>query len=522
MAQLMQNWLVQKPVAASRGGVVAAQNGVAAAVGADILAAGGSAVDAVVATAFALAVREPWNSGLGSIGFMVVSPPGGGRAEIVDFGPIAPAGLDPLSYLLTGETITELFTWPRVEGDRNMHGPLSFAIPSAVRGYAAAVERFGRTPWRDLVAPAVALARQGLPVDWWVTLKTATAAEDLRRYDESARLWLPDGLPPVCPPNGEPPALANSRLADTLARLAEYGPDDFYQGEIAQAIAADAGEGGGALSAADLAQCRARIVPSLEIPYRGYSLHAARGLTAAPTLADVLDRLAARRFPQAPDAVYFETLIDALQQAYHARFEGLGDVKPAGESCTTHITAIDGEGGIAALTTTLLSSFGSRYVLPQTGILMNNGVMWFDPRPGRPNSMAPGKRALTNMCPLVGARDGRARFGIGASGGRRILAAVVQMASFIVDFAMTPEEAAHHPRIDVSGESGIAIDRRLSEAIRDRLASRPGAALVEHTAWPSNFACPNLVLRGEDGLNYGVTDVMSPWSAAVAEPGKEA
>jgi gamma-glutamyltranspeptidase / glutathione hydrolase len=522
MTQLMQNWVVRKPVAASRGGIVAAQNGIAAAVGADILAAGGSAVDAVVATAFALSVREPWNSGLGGIGFMVVSPPGGSRAEIVDFGPISPAGLDPDAYPLTGETITELFTWPRVEGDRNMHGPLSFVIPSAVRGYATAVERFGRTPWRDLVAPAVALARQGLPVDWWVTLKTATAAEDLRRYDESARLWLPGGLPPVAPANGEPPVLGNPRLADTLARLAEFGPDDFYQGEIAQAIAADVREGGGALSADDLAQCRPRIVPSLEIPYRGYSLHAARGLTAAPTLADVLDRLASKRFPQAPDAVYFETLIDALQQAYHARFEGLGDVKPDGESCTTHITAIDSEGGIAALTTTLLSTFGSRYVLPQTGILMNNGVMWFDPRPGQPNSLAPGKRALNNMCPLIGARDGRARFGVGASGGRRILAAVVQLASFIVDFAMTPEEAAHHPRIDVSGESGIAIDRRLSEAIRDRLVARPGAALVEHTALPSNFACPNLVLRGEDGLNYGVSDVMSPWSAAVAEPGKEA
>lgn len=522
MASLMQNWRVRKPVAASRGGVVAAQNGVAAAVGAEMLAAGGSAVDAVVATAFALAVREPWNSGLGGIGFMVVSPPGGGRAEIVDFGPIAPAGLDPGAYPLTGETITELFTWPRVVDDRNMHGPLSFAIPSAVRGYALAVERFGRTPWRDLVAPAVALARQGLPVDWWVTLKTAAAAEDLRRYDESARIWLPGGLPPVCPPNGEPPALINLRLADTLARLAEYGPDDFYQGEIAAAIAADVRKGGGVLSSADLAACRARTVPSLEIPYRGYALHAARGLTAAPTLANVLDRLAGKRFPQTPDAVYFETLIDALQQAYHARFEELGDVEPAGESCTTHITAIDGEGGIAALTTTLLSSFGSRYVLPQTGILMNNGVMWFDPRPGHPNSLAPGKRALTNMCPLIGARDGRARFGVGASGGRRILAAVVQLASFIVDFAMTPEEAAHHPRIDVSGESGIAIDRRLSEAIRQRLATRPGAALVEHTVWPSLFACPNLVLRGEDGLNYGVTDVMSPWSAAVAEPGKEA
>src|ERR1044071_5610663 len=306
---LVQNWIVRKPVAASRGGLLPWQNGGAARGGAETLPPGGGAVDAVVATAFALCVREPWNSGLGGIGFMVVMPPGGSRAEVVDFGPIAPAGLDPAAYKLTGETATELFTWPRVEGDRNMHGPLSFAIPSAVRGYATAVERFGRTPWRDLVAPAVALARQGLPVDWWVTLKTAAAAEDLRRYDES--------------------------------RLAEQGPDDFYRGEIARAIVADIRAAGGVLSEADLAGCRARIVPSLEIPYRGYALHAARGLTSAPTLADVLDRLSGKRFEQAPDAVYFEALIDALLQAYHARLEGLGDIRPPGESCTTHITAID-------------------------------------------------------------------------------------------------------------------------------------------------------------------------------------
>jgi gamma-glutamyltranspeptidase/glutathione hydrolase len=200
----------------------------------------------------------------------------------------------------------------------------------------------------------------------------------------------------------------------------------------------------------------------------------------------------------------------------------LGDSEPPAESCTTHITAVDRDGGIAALTTTLLSSFGSRFVLPSTGILMNNGVMWFDPVPGQPNSIGPGKRALTNMCPLIVARDGRPRFGIGASGGRRILAAVLQMASFIVDFGMTPEEAAHHPRLDVSGDSGVTLDRRLSPAVLDRLGNRPGAALVEHTVWPQRFACPNLVLRGEDGLNYGISDAMTPWSAAIAEPGKEA
>src|SRR4051812_43016225 len=110
----VQNWAVRKPGAVSRGGMVASQNGAAAAIGADILAAGGTAVDAVVATAFALCVREPWNSGLGGIGIMVVHPPGATRAEVVDFGPIAPNRLDPAAFPLTGETRTELFTWPRV------------------------------------------------------------------------------------------------------------------------------------------------------------------------------------------------------------------------------------------------------------------------------------------------------------------------------------------------------------------------------------------------------------------------
>src|SRR5947208_14659472 len=129
---LMQKWVVRKPVAVSRGGIAAWQNGVAAAIGADVLAGGGSAVDAVVATAFALSVREPWNSGLGGVGFMVVHPPGATRAEVVDFGPMAPRELDPSAYKLTGETAGDLFTWPQVEGDRNVHGPLSVAVPSAI------------------------------------------------------------------------------------------------------------------------------------------------------------------------------------------------------------------------------------------------------------------------------------------------------------------------------------------------------------------------------------------------------
>jgi gamma-glutamyltranspeptidase / glutathione hydrolase len=209
---------------------------------------------------------------------------------------------------------------------------------------------------------------------------------------------------------------------------------------------------------------------------------------------------------------------EALRQAYLERLDQIGDVETSSRTSTTHITAIDRHGGIASLTTTLLSSFGSRYVLPGTGILMNNGVMWFDPRPGRPNSIAPGKRALTNMCPAVVARDGRPWFGVGASGGRRILGAVLQLASFIIDFGMDIEAAAHHPRIDVNGGDRFGIDRRLPAGIIERLLAQPGATVVEHTVFPSRFACPNVVLRGTDGLNHGIADVMSPWSAAIAEP----
>src|SRR5215469_10160168 len=262
---LTQNWAIRKPSTSSRGGVIAAQNGTAARVGAEVLAAGGTAVDAAVATAFALAAVEPWSSGLGGIGHLVVHQAGADRAESIDFGPIAPRGLDPAAYPLSGQTRAELFAWTQgVVGDRNVRGPLSFVIPSAVRGYALAIERFGRLPWRDLVKPAIALARSGLPVDWFTTLKVASAAPDLRRYAESRRVWLPDGLPPVCPPDSDGMSLALGRLAETLQRLAETGPTDFYEGEIAHSIVADTAAGGGILSAGDLADCRARIVPALD------------------------------------------------------------------------------------------------------------------------------------------------------------------------------------------------------------------------------------------------------------------
>ncbi len=511
-----QHWQVTKPAATGRRGMVAAQARDAAEAGVAILDAGGNAVDAAVGTALALAVVEPWNSGLGGIGFALVHPAGEARATAVDFGPVAPAGLDPSRFPLTGRIKQDLFAWPEVEKDANIHGPLSFVIPSALAGYAAMQARWGRLPLADVIAPALALARRGLAADWFTTLKVANAAATLRLYPESARIYLPGGLPPVAPYQGTPGFLPLGRLADTLAQLARAGLRDLYEGEVADSLAKDVAAMGGVLSRADLAGCAARFRPADEIAWRGRVLQTPGGLTAAPTLARVLGAMEGLE-AVAPDAPWFAAFARAMQAAYAERLAGLGEAEPRGaDSCTTHLTVCDAEGTMVAMTTTLLSSMGSRVVLPGSGVLMNNGVMWFDPAPDRPNSVAPGKRPLTNMCPVI-LREGDApALALGASGGRRILAAVAQSLLFVEGFGMDLETAAHHPRIDVSGPEGVTADRRLGEAVLDALRADGPVEVVEHAVLPVNFACPNMI-RQRDGARVGITDAMSPWSAALAQ-----
>src|SRR5579883_2617035 len=162
---ITQHWHLTKPSASGRKGIVVSQARDGALAGVAVLEAGGNAIDAAVATALALAAVEPWNSGLGGIGFAIVHPAGSPRAEVVDFGPVAPRALDPSRFRLTGRMKQDLFAWPEVENDANVHGPLSFVIPSAVAGYAALHERWGRLPLSEVMAPAIALARRGLPAD---------------------------------------------------------------------------------------------------------------------------------------------------------------------------------------------------------------------------------------------------------------------------------------------------------------------------------------------------------------------
>jgi gamma-glutamyltranspeptidase/glutathione hydrolase len=276
---------------------------------------------------------------------------------------------------------------------------------------------------------------------------------------------------------------------------------------------------GGCLGEADLADYRAEWVDPLAIPYRGGQVYAAPGLTGGPTFAQALRTLERELSGHvgAPDPRAYRAMARAIDQAFRTRLADMGDQEsPKAPGCTTHFSVVDRHGNLCAVTQTLLSIFGSRVVSPSTGILLNNGIMWFDPEPGKPNSLAPGKRCLANYCPVVGvAADGRS-FALGASGGRKILGAVLQLSSFLMAHGLSLEEAFHQPRIDVSGGGQVTADRLLPRAIQEALAQELPLVTARRTVFPYAFACPAGVLR-EGTRNMGCTEVMSPWGDAVHE-----
>ncbi len=229
-------------------------------------------------------------------------------------------------------------------------------------------------------------------------------------------------------------------------------------------------------------------------------------MTGGPALSAAFRSLSS---VQRPHYVDYARVLDA---AWRERLSQSGDK----ESCTTHFSVVDRHGNLCAVTQTLLSIFGSRVVSPSTGVLLNNGVMWFDPQPGKPNSLAPGKRCLGNYCPAAGETPAGARFAIGASGGRKIVGTVLQLACFLIDDGATLEEAFHRPRIDMSGGERAIADIALP---REELRALEGAFPVttaRRLPFPYHFAVPAGVMRAGE-LNSGCTETHSPWGDAVAE-----
>ncbi|WP_193183396.1 gamma-glutamyltransferase family protein [Nisaea sediminum] len=513
--RVYETWRAEKPAATGKRGAVASQNVEAAAVGQAMLEAGGNAMDAAIATAFALTVAEPWMSGLGGGGFITLYSAKEKAVRVVDFAMKSPKGLDTATYALAKGTGADLFGWPAVVEDRNVNGPHSIAVPGTVAGYALALEKYGSKSLAEIVAPSAALARRGHRVTWWTTLMCGADMPALRKYPTSAEIWLPNGCPPAMDANPAPKFIPMGKLADTLEELGRDGAGSFYRGKIAERIAKDAARFGSTLSMADLEAYEAEIQEPISMTRGGATYYVPAGLTAGPSFADALKDLP-EFSAAAPDAATYAAYAKTLKAAYEYRMEHLGHAGDHGDrSCTSHIAAADAEGNIVMITTTLLSRFGSRLLFPETGIMMNNGINWFDPRPGRPNSLKPDTKPLCNMVPAVVTRDGKPWFGFGASGGRKIMPAVFQLCSFVSDFGMDLATALDAPRVDLGAIDTIYADARLDEATLAALKQVAPTESWPPTTYPIMYACPLGAMVGPDGPS-AAAHPMTPLAGALA------
>ena len=530
-------------------GMVVAEHPLGAEVGAGILQRGGNAVDAAVATAFAMPVVEPFMSTLAGGGTMLVHMTRRDETVCVDFNVEAPAAAHETSYELAEGVSAAIFPWRRVVDDANVFGPRSVAIPGSVAGLTLALTRWGTMELRDVLQPAIKLAEEGFVPDWYVALNTAVLCQELAAFPEAARIYLRDGHYIYRTPAMEGgDVLRQPDLGRSLRLLAKDGPAAFYRGAIAQAIHEEIWVKGGFLTKDDLAGYAPRVLPALRGEYRGLELAFSPGATGGTTALETLNILA--QFPKArttwktPGGLHLRA--EAVRRAFLDRLEHLGDAErvkspwgaltsrdyaaqvaarlkangphragPAPDpwryemggraaDCTTHLCAVDRQRNMVSLTNTAVSLWGSRMVVPGTGILLQNGMVWFDPEPGRVNSVAPGKRPLVNMVPALGFRKGEPYLTVGAPGGRKIVSTIPQIIANMVDLGDGPQAAIEAPRLHTEG-GDLWVDDRVGEAGLKALA-RMGHPVVPKRSEPGTlyFSRPVAIRVTKKGLEAGL------------------
>ena len=532
---------VTKKTPIVRHGMVVAEHPRGADVGARILERGGNAVDAAVATAFAMTVVEPFMSTIAGSGTMLVHLAKRGETVCVDFNAVAPLAAHETIYRVVGGVSDALFPWPRVEAEANVFGHRSVAVPGSVAGLALALERYGTMTLADVLAPAIEIAESGIVHDWYLALKHAHYLEELAAFPESARAYLRNARSIFRPPSMQPGDVVRyPDLGRSLTLIAREGPDAFYRGALAQAIADEMAAHGGLITKGDLAAYEVRVAPALQGRYRDLELALSPGATGGTTALEMLNILgefpAARTGWNTVDGLHLRAM--ASKRAFQDRFEHLGDaalvkapwerlvsreharavaaeirrlkVAPrrrgpgAGVDCTTHVGAVDRHRNMVSLTHTAVSLWGSRVVAKGTGILLNNGMIWFDPEPGKANSIAPGKRALVNMVPALGFRRGRPYLTIGAPGGRAIVSAIPQVIANIVDGRGSLQAAVEAPRLHSEG-GDVLVSTRVGEAALAGLAKKGHTVVPKEESYSTiNFARPVAIRVTPKGLEAGV------------------
>ena len=469
--------------------------------GVEILREGGNALDAALATAFALGVTSPIGSGLGGIAGLVVWREG--RVASFDGSTRAPLGArETMFELAGGDARSGMYGWPSVKGEANVEGPLSVSVPGALAAYELAHRRMGKLPWARLFEPAIRLARDGFVMDWYATLIFGAYAARLHRSAEAKRVYFRDGAPYRPQTGFEPPErMRQPELARSLEVLARDGASAMYDGEIGAAIVEDLRAQGGILSRDDFATYQAAEPSPLAVRYRGHRVVTMPGLSGGPTVAralELLDREDLRAHPQG-SAESLHLIAAALRTAFGERLASMAD-----HPNTTHLNVVDRDRMCVSLTATLGGGFGSGVMARGTGIVITNGMYWFDPRPGQANSIAPGKRVLWAGAPTIVLRANDPLLVCGAPGGRKIMSAVTQVISNVLDYDDGPQDATSRPRIHDEGET-LQVDSRVPQDVREALARLGHDVEVKFDdVLATNFARPGAILIEGDRLRGGI------------------
>lgn len=456
-----------------------------------MLAAGGNAADAIIAAAFAATVVSPCNTGIGGYGGHAVISTPDGKVTVIDFNSMAPAAARADMFPLDADG--------KVRGGIDRHGWLAAGVPGIPAGLELVLKRFGTRPLAEVIQPALAFARDGIRLSEEDATGIRNAVPEFSRSPYASQVYLPGGAPPKA---GE--LFKNPDLARVLETFAQRGSvDSFYRGDIAQQIAEAFRKHGGIVTAADLAAYHAREVPALSLIWNGCTVRTAPLTAGSTTMIQALHTLKALDWGRegSGEITARHAQLEALRIAWDDRLKYLGDPehakvpldrllseryaqasaervraavrdrKPVAARTdgrpahgTVHLSAVDGNGMMAALTLTHGGDLGSQVVVDGLGVVLGHGMSRFDPHPDHPNAPGPRKRPMHNMCPTVVLRDGKPVAAVGAAGGRMIVNSVFAVLAQYVGRGASLGSALAAPRLHTEGDLNVLLDPAISEA----------------------------------------------------------
>jgi gamma-glutamyltranspeptidase / glutathione hydrolase len=516
-------------------GIVATSQILASQAGAQILARGGSAVDAAIAANAVLGVVEPMMDGIGGDCFAIYWDVKTGKLTGLNASGPAPRSLTPQFLAAQG-----IQTMPKA-------GIHSVSVPGAVEGWARMHQRFGKLPWKDLFAAAIVYAEQGFPVT--EAIHEAWSFEKLKADESSARVFLPDGKPPA-----EGDVFRNPEMARALRLLAEKGRDAFYKGEIATAILKTSERLKGTLTAADLASYSAEWVEPISIDYRGWRIYElppnGQGMAALEMLnlmetipaspagafspAEMHKRIECMKLAYADlhrydaDPRTYDVPVAALLSKDYAK-KRAALIDPAKANCavasgqpivgdTTYLTVVDKDGNIASWIQSIAGGFGSGVVVDGMGFELQNRASGFTLDPKSPNVLAGGKRPFHTIIPAFMER-GDLHIGFGIMSGANQPLAHAQFVSNIVDYGMNLQQALESPRFYKGNADGcdVSIESRVPLATLQQLSER-GHQIAIRRAYTQQMGRGQAIMHNsKTGTNYGASDPRAD-GAAIPEP----